>query len=258
MNGYICFSNKDNSMYDLDILSWIVVAICAILIGFSKTGLPGLGILVAPLLASVFAARQSIGLMLGFLILADIFAAGYYRRHAQWKYIIYLIPTALAGIVVGYFLLKIVKDIQLKPIIGMVVLTMLAMNYWHNRRSETRIPTHWLFSAAVGFFAGVVTMMTNTAGAIMAIYLIAMRLPKAQFIGTAAWYFFVVNWLKVPFIANLELMTVESIKLNLMMLPFIAIGAVLGIIMLKRIPRKAFTVVIQILAATAAVKLLLF
>jgi uncharacterized membrane protein YfcA len=99
-------------------------------------------------------------------------------------------------------------------------------------------------------------MMANAAGPIMIIYLLAMRLPKIEFVGTGAWFFFVVNWLKVPFSTNLELMTAESVKLDLMMLPFIAAGAVIGIFFLKKIPQKAFTAVVQILAAAAAIKLL--
>jgi uncharacterized membrane protein YfcA len=82
-----------------------------------------------------------------------------------------------------------------------------------------------------------------------------MRLPKIEFVGTSAWFFFIINWLKVPFSANLNLMTAESVKLNLMMLPFIFIGAIVGIFFLKRIPQKTFTVVVQLLAAVAAVKL---
>ena len=99
-------------------------------------------------------------------------------------------------------------------------------------------------------------MMANAAGPIMIIYLLAMRLPKIEFVGTGAWFFFVVNWLKVPFSANLDLMTAASVKLDLMMLPFIAAGAVIGIFFLKRIPQKAFIAVVQVLAAAAAVKLL--
>lgn len=99
-------------------------------------------------------------------------------------------------------------------------------------------------------------MMANAAGPVMIIYLLAMRLPKTEFVGTAAWFFFVINWLKVPFSANLELMTVASVKLDLMMLPFIAAGAIIGIFLLKRIPQKAFTAVVQILAVAAALKLI--
>jgi uncharacterized membrane protein YfcA len=104
--------------------------------------------------------------------------------------------------------------------------------------------------------AGVTTMMANAAGPVMIIYLLAMRLPKVEFVGTSAWFFFVINWLKVPFSAKLNLMTLATVKLNLVMLPFIAIGAVAGIFFLKRIPQKAFNAVVQILAAAAAIKLL--
>jgi uncharacterized membrane protein YfcA len=228
------------------------------MVGTTKTGMPGLGILIVPLMALVLPTRQSTGILLGILILADLFAIIYHRRNARWGHVLRLLPAALAGIVAGYFGLKFVNDQQLKPIIGGIVLLMLAVNYWRTRvkGEDGPVPTQWWFAVALGFMAGITTMMANAAGPIMIIYLLAMRLPKVEFVGTSAWFFFVVNWLKVPFSANLDLMTIESVKLNLMMLPFIAIGAVMGIFLLKRIPQKAFNAIVQILAAAAAIKLL--
>jgi len=135
---------------------------------------------------------------------------------------------------------------------------MLGLNYWRtrNRTDETPVPAQWWFAAGLGFMAGVTTMMANAAGPVMVIYLLAMRLPKVEFVGTSAWFFFAVNWLKVPFSANLNLITAESMKLNAMMIPLIAVGAVMGIFFLRRIPQKAFIAIVQILAAAAAVKLL--
>jgi uncharacterized membrane protein YfcA len=245
-------------MLELDLTAWIVVALCAILVGVAKTGIPGIGILVVPLMAGVLPVRISVGVLLGILILADLFAASYYRRHAQWIHVIRLLPAAFAGIVAGYFGLKVVDDQQLRPIIGGIVLVMLGINYWRRRieSADKAVPGQWWFAAGLGFLAGVTTMMANAAGPIMIIYLLAMRLPKFEFVGTSAWFFFVINWVKVPFSTALELMTAESVKLNLMMLPFIAAGAFAGIFFLKRIPQKAFTAVVQILAAAAAIKLL--
>lgn len=228
------------------------------MIGITKTGLPGLGILVVPLMALVLPSRQSTGILLGILILADIFAIVYHRRNAKWPHVLRLLPPAIAGIVVGYFGLKVVNDQQLKPIIGTIVLIMLGINYWRTRGKDKNvpIPSPWWLAVWLGFMAGITTMMANAAGPVMIIYLLAMRLPKKEFVGTAAWFFFVINWLKVPFSANLELMTAASVKLDLMMLPFIAAGAIIGIFFLKRIPQKAFTAVVQILAVAAALKLL--
>ena len=99
-------------------------------------------------------------------------------------------------------------------------------------------------------------MMANAAGPIMIIYLLAAGLPKTQFVGTAAWFFFIVNWLKVPFSATLDLITPQSLKLNVCLFPVIVIGAVTGIVLLKHIPQKLFRIIVLALATAAAVKLL--
>lgn len=245
-------------MLELNAAGWFVVSLCAVMVGVTKTGIPGLGILAVPLMASALPARSSVGVLLGILILGDLFAASYHRHNAKWQHVLRLLPPAFAGIVAGYFGLRLVTSEQLKPIIGVIVLVMLAVNYW-KRRAEGKdapVPTQWWFAVGLGFLAGVTTMMANAAGPIMIIYLLAMRLPKVEFVGTGVWFFFVVNWLKVPFSANLQLMTTESVKLDLMMLPFIAVGALAGIFLLKRIPQKTFAAVVQILAAAAAIKLL--
>jgi uncharacterized membrane protein YfcA len=245
-------------VFELDFTGWLVVGLCAFLAGVSKTGLPGLGILHVPLMAMVLPARQSTGALLGILILADVFAAGYYRRRAEWKHILRLLPPAFAGIVAGWQAMRFVTNEQLGPIIGVIVLAMLALNYWRTRLGgeDAPIPTQWWFAMMMGFVAGVTTMMANAAGPIMVIYLLAMRLPKLAFVGTSAWFFFLINWIKVPFSMHQGLITWQSIRLDLMMLPLIAAGALAGILFLRRIPQRAFTGVVQILAASAAVKLL--
>ncbi len=248
-------------MLDLELSGWIIVALCAMMVGISKTGIPGVAILVVPLMAITIPAKQSVGVLLGILILADIFAVTYHRHNAKWTHVVRLLPPTLLGIAAGYFFLGLIdNDDYLKRIIGGIVLVMLGIHFWRTktRGKDTAIPSQLWFALVLGFMAGVTTMMANAAGPVMVIYLLAMRLDKIEFVGTQAWFFFVVNWLKVPFSSNLNMMTVESVKLDLLMLPFIALGAVLGIFFLKRIPQKAFAAVVQILAAVAAVKLLLF
>ncbi len=236
------------------------MGLCAFLVGVSKTGLPGLGILPIPLMAMVFSShtRESTGILLGILILGDLFAAAYYRQAAEWGHVIRLLPSAFAGIMAGWQAMRFVTNEMLQPIMGVIVLVMLGVNYWRTRLrgEDAPVPTQWWFAMALGFVAGVTTMMANAAGPVMVIYLLAMRLPKLAFVGTSAWFFFAVNWLKVPFSANLDLITRESVRLDLMMLPLIAAGSVAGILFLRRIPQKAFNSVVQILAAAAAIKLL--
>jgi len=98
---------------DLDLFGWVVVAFCAVMVGTNKTGMPGLGILIVPLMALVLPTRQSTGILLGILILGDLFAIVYHRHNARWGHVLRLLPAAFAGIVAGYFGLKLINDRQL-------------------------------------------------------------------------------------------------------------------------------------------------
>ena len=245
-------------MPELNATGWFVVALAAFVVGAAKTGIPGIGILPTLMMVAVLPAQQATGVLLGILILGDLFGAGYHRRNAEWSHMIRLVPAALAGIVAGHGVMKVIGDAELKRIIGVIVLIMLGLNYWRTRAKgeALHVPTQWWFAVGLGFAAGMASMMAHAAGPIMVIYLLAMKLPKVAFVGTSAWFFFIINWLKVPFSANLGLMTWGSVKLNLMMLPVIAIGAVVGIVVLKRIPQKIFNTVVQVLAVAGAIKLL--
>ena len=239
--------------------TWIVLAVCALLVGVGKTGVPGIGIVVVPFMAICFPAKASTGVLLPLLAIADIFAVAYYRRHGKWKHVLKLLPWALLGIGVGSVIIRYISDTQLKPIIGLIVLTVLILNYLRSRTqgAEEKIPTHWLFAATLGFSAGLTTQLANAAGPIMIIYLLAMRLPKNEFIGTGAWYFLILNWLKVPLFIMDGRITVDSVIADLYVIPFIFVGAVLGIVALKKIPQKGFNITVQILAMLAALKLAL-
>ena len=227
---------------------WIILAFAAFNLGVSKTGISGLGILAIPLVALVIPARASTGLILLMLILADCFAVSYYRRHADWWHLVRLIPWAVVGVIVGYMAMSRVNDRQLRSLIGVIVLLMMAVHLWRqwcNRRDGKagnhevgiRMDRPW-FVMLMGTLSGITTMMANAAGPIMAIYLLAMRLPQSVFMDTGAWYFLIVNCIKVPFSANLGLINVGSLEINLCLAPVIITGAIIGIPVARRVPEK--------------------
>lgn len=245
-------------MHEVVGLEWGLAIVGAVLIGLSKTGLPGVGILAIPLFAAIIPARLSTGVVLPMLIIADVIAVSVYRRHAVWRHVWGLFPWTLAGLLVGYALMGRIADRQLQPVIGVIVLVMLALNHWRQRQSnaEAHIPSHPAFVAVIGVVAGMTTMLANAAGPILIIYLLSMRLPKQEFIGTGAWYFFLLNVIKVPFSVHLELIQRDTLRLNLMLAPAIATGALLGFLLARRIPEKPFTLAVQILAVLGALRLL--
>ena len=243
---------------DFTASQWFVLCACAVLVGLSKTGIPGMGILVVPIIASFFPAKISTGLLLPLLAMADLFAVGYYHRHAKWSIVLKLLPPALVGIAAGSFVMRQIDDDRLRPAIGLIVLIMLVLNYlWDRKERNDNIPRHWLFAAAMGFLAGLTTQLANAAGPVMTIYLLAVKLPKYEFIGTGAWYFLILNWLKLPIFISEGRISLQSVCADVAMLPLIAVGAIAGIVILKKIPQKWFKIVVQILATAAAVKLLM-
>ena len=196
-------------MFSLEMLSltwwqWLLAIIGACGIGLSKTGIPGVGIFPVALFALVYPTTESVGLVLPLLICADIVAVKSYHRHAQWKYLWRLFPWAAAGIIIGFGAMKILQPAILIRIIGATFLLMVALHVWRKKFLEDEeIPSGPAFSGAMGLSAGFATMVANAAGPVMVIYLLAMQLPKLEFIGTGAWYFFVLNSFKVPFQAQL-------------------------------------------------------
>ena len=103
--------------------------------------------------------------------------------------------------------------------------------------------------------AGLTTQLANAAGPIIIIYLLAVGLPKYELIGTRAWYSLILNWLKIPIFISEGRITFDTLKGDAVAVPFVALGAVAGILIIKRIPQKRFEIAIQILAAMAGLKL---
>jgi hypothetical protein len=125
------------------------------------------------------------------------------------------------------------------------------------RRQKVSVPGGWWFSAITGLAGGFATMIGNAAGPIMAVYLLTMHLPKNHYIGTAAWFFLIINVLKLPLhIGIWHTISTDSLLLNISMLPAIALGAGIGILTVQRIPERAYRVFI--IGTTGVSALLLF
>lgn len=235
----------------------VLGVLSALLVGFSKTGVPGLGILIVPLMALVFPAKQSVGALLPMLIVGDIFAVTFYRRHAHWNKLWPLFPWVLAGTLPGAWALKQFGNEQLQPALGWLVLGMIAIEVARRRGNWDHLPHHWAFAAVTGLAAGFATTLGNVAGPIMTLYFLSRGLDKNEFFGTAAWFFLIVNVSKIPIFAGLGMISADTLRFNLWMLPAIALGAAAGRWTLPRIPQRAFATLVMVLAAGAAARLLI-
>lgn len=245
--------------FGLDIGQWIWVIVTAFLVGFSKTGIGGVMMLAIPILASVFGGKESTGIILPMLLIGDIFAVKYYNRHADWHKIKRLLPWALIGLAAGVVIGSYINDKQFKMLIAISVLICLAiLIYTEKKGDDLKLPEKVWFYALTGIACGFTSMIGNAAGPILSIYLLAIGFKKNNFMGTAAWFFLIINLAKVPLqVFFWHNITLKTTSLVLGMIPAIALGAFLGIVVIKKINEKLFRYTIIVMTAVAAIKLLM-
>ena len=226
----------------LTTFQWAILAVAALCIGLSKTGVQGLMLLVVPYMAMAFGAKASTGVILPMLCMADIVAVAYYKRIADWRVVAKLLPPAVLGFFLAIFVDRLIPTEGFRQLMGWTLALALAVMLWSELYGkENRWLKKWWYSALFGLLGGFTTMIGNAAGPVMSVYLLSMRKEKMEYIGINAWFFLVVNLLKVPLqIFVWENISWSSFSLNLLMLPIIGMGAWLGIRVVKLLPERAF------------------
>ena len=243
--------------FEISTTAWVMAFAAAFVLGVSKAGIKGIAIIIVTLMALAFGAKQSTGLIVPLLIVGDIFAVIYYNRHTQWKYIIRFLPWMMAGVLIGNYIGKDLDEATFKIGMACIILGSVVMMYWWDRKKTKTVPTHWAFAGFMGIMAGITTMIGNLAGAFSNIFFLAMRLPKNQFIGTAAWLFFIINLFKLPFhIWSWETITPETIAVNLKLVPGIFVGLLVGVRLVKIIKDDFYRKMILVLTALGAILIL--
>ncbi len=189
--------------------------------------------------------------------MADVIAVSYYHRHADLKLLLKLAPATITGVVIGVYVGDAINAEQFRNLLAIIILGGIALMVWNeSKKSHESIPHNWWFASFAGLMGGFTTMIGNAAGPVMTIYFLSMGLKKNNFIGTAAWFFLLVNVFKVPFhVLSWETITARTFLFDLSLLPVIIIGGAIGISVVKLIPEKPYRIFIIVSTILAAVKL---
>lgn len=252
------YINEYLSSYQLSTLDFVLAFLAAFILGLGKAGVKGLGVVIVTIMAIVFGGKASTGVLIPLMILADIFAVIYYHRHTQWKYLGKLLPMMAVGVLLGVWWGNDISEVVFKQVMAVFILVTVVIMFWMDRRkSPVGIPRHWVFSSGMGLLSGITSMIGNLAGSFANIYFLAMRLPKNEFIGTAAWLFFIINVFKLPFhIFVWKTVTKESLMINAILVPGIIVGFFTGIAIVKVINNALYRKFILIVTAIGAILIL--
>ncbi len=227
-------------------------------IGVSKSGFAGVSLLHVVIFAFVFGALDSTGVLLPLLVAGDCLAIWFYGKKVEWPQVRRLLPPALVGVVLGALMMNRLDEAAFKPLIGFIILGLTALQIsriWRPHLFE-HIPHQAWFAWTLGLLAGVTTMLANAAGPVVALYLLAVSLPKLEFVGTSAWFFLIVNVFKLPFSYSLGFIDHQSLAIDIIFAPGILLGMLLGKWMVQRIPQKLFNSLLLAFTGFAALRLI--
>jgi uncharacterized protein len=243
-----------NSLFEGTVLNWILIFLAAFFIGFSKAGIKGIDIMNVTIMAIVFGGKASTGVVLPLLCIADVLAVIYYHRHAQWDHFWKLLPWMVVGILIGVFIGKDLNEAIFRKIMALIIMLTVGILLLLELRKNITIPQNKLFAAIMGLISGFTTMFGNLAGAFSNVYFLALRMVKNDFIGTAAWVFLVINFFKLPFQAIYwNNITLDTLKINLVLLPALFLGFLLGIRIVAKIRDDNYRKVVFALTVLGAV-----
>ncbi len=240
-------------------LQFAMALAAAFLVGFTKTGMPGLGVLLVPLMASAVGSTAAVGVLLPVLLCGDIFAVARYHMHVGWRLVLRLLPYVIIGVVLGSTVLRQLRSETMGLVMGGMVLWLVGVQVAqksHGGWLEEKMPDAWWFSIVMGLLAGFATGLSHLGGPVMTVYFLSMGLKKHGFIGSAAVFFMIVNLSKIPIYIPQGNITLPQMAFAVKVIAAVPVGAVAGYLLFNYIPQKLFDRVVLVLAAAAGLRLI--
>ena len=244
----------------------ILGSLAGLIVGLSKTALPGAALVASPLIATIVTGRAIPGTTLPILLAADIFAVTWYRRHARWDLLRPMIISVSVGFAAGAAFFAIVGS-STRPIeivIGISIMLVVVVQSWRMVSGQQPVVPTPAAAAVYGSTGGFTTFVANAAGPILNTYLVSLGLNKEEMVGTSAWFYFSVNVAKVPVYVALgqltsggRFITGTTLAFDAALLPAVLVGLFGGRMLFHKLPERAFLIGVLVLSAAGAIKLLL-
>ena len=249
---------------DLGVAGFLVAAFAVFVIGLAKSSVPAAATMPVGLFALVIPAKLSVGAILPLLILGDIIALLAFRKAGRWDIVIKILPSVFVGMFIGYFLLSWSTSREVAYVIGAILVFTAIYEIRKRLRNEkmdidqgvNQKQRSRLTAQLMGVLVGIMTMTANSAGPIFSLYLLNLQLPMQTFVGTNSWLFFIINVSKIPFNANLGIITTQTLMLAVLLAPFVVMGGLFGQRIMRSINQRAFEY--SALVSTLIAGLLLF
>ena len=183
----------------------------------------------------------------------NIFLVWQNRKQIKPKIVIPLALMVIAGCIPGVLLLKNINAQAIKVVFGILVILigieMLLRNSGHLKLKESKV-----FLILIGILSGIFCGLFGV-GALLAAYVGRFAKNSNEFKANMCAVFIVENTFRIIVYSFLGIITSSTVKSSLILMPFMAIGLLVGIKSSSKLNDKVVMVIINILLILSGISL---
>lgn len=239
-----------------DLTFWLLAILSTFIVGTSKGGLPGVGVMAVPVLALAISPVTAAGLLLPLYIVSDMYGLWLYRREFDMRNLRILVPAAAIGIGVGWALAHVTNTNMVKLMVAIIGFWYCADALWKRGHTLPAKPADVPRGLFWGSLAGFTSFVSHAGGTPFQMYVLPQRLPKMVYAGTATICFAIINLLKLPPYWLLGQVNMHSLKTCLFLSPVAIFGAWAGYHLTRMLPEKMFFRFVEVSLFLLSLKLL--
>jgi uncharacterized membrane protein YfcA len=233
----------------VDPTTYVLIA-TAVLVGSTVQSAVGLGVgLVAAPVTALLEPALMPGALLMVAVLMPCLTLLSDHHDIDWPGLGWSLPARIPGTVVGVWFVAVLSDRQLGIMIGVVVLVAVAVTW----RAIT-VPVNRATLSAAGFASGITGTATSIGGPPIAI--VYQHRPPRQLRTTMAVYFLIGATLSLVALAVSGDLTGDQVVASLELLPFLAVGALVGAWARRAIPAHVVRPAVMLVSSASALVLL--
>jgi uncharacterized protein len=243
-----------NLLTDLAFMAVSVIGVC--LLGVSKGGFLGLGVMALPLMSLFVPPLQAAAIILPTAVAQDCVTLWAYRRTWSAWNLKLMLPSMTVGMFIAWLMAASLTATHIRLAIGLIA-TLFVLRHWLSRRFESYAPQPSAATGVVfGTIGGVTTMLANAGGPAWQIHLLPQKLDKLTYVGTIAILFAASNLIKIPGFATLGFITTENMIVGLALVPIAVLSNYAGIWLVRRTSNELFFRIAYVLMFFIAVELI--
>ncbi len=239
-----------------DPLFYIFAVPAVVILGISKGGFSGVGMIATPLLALVLPPLQAAAILLPIILLQDALSCWIYRRQWDAWNLKVMLPGAVVGVGAAWLFAAYVSDAAILLMVGLIALGFALNAWWFRHIKPEDLPKP---RAALGTICGAGAAFTSTLIQIGAppyyVFVLPQRLEKMLYVGTTVWFFALVNAMKVAPYFALGQFSTAGLTTSAALFPLAIAANFLGVWLVRVTPEALFYRMTNVLVFVIGVEL---